>query len=114
MTIGWLCPACTTVLLAAGADLSGLLELPQSLRSLAVGGAAFGDAAVPVLVQVTQLKDLRMHNSQGFTDAGLQQLTDMDLMGLDVYGCALSDTICVHGAVELQWDSYKVSSTLIF
>jgi hypothetical protein len=70
--------------LFSGADLSGLLELPQSLDSICVGGNAFGDAAAPVLAQLTQLNSLSLGYSPGFTDAGLEQLTNLDLGCLSV------------------------------
>ena len=88
-----------------------LLELQQSLRSLSVGGAVFGDAAMPVLVQLTQLDYLCVERSPGFTDAGLQQLTGLDLDRLYVYGCALTDAVCVDDSVHLTWDEDKVSGT---
>jgi hypothetical protein len=89
------------------------MELLQSLHSLSVGGEAFGDAAVPVLTQLTQLEYLGFHMTPGFTDAGLQQLTVLDLGRLYVYGCGLTDAICEkYDALELTWDSAKVSDTL--
>jgi hypothetical protein len=96
---------------AAGADLSGLLELPQRLRSLSVGGQAFGDAAMPVLVHLTQLEYLCVHKAPGFTDTGLQQLTALELDRLYVYGCALTDAVRVNDTVHLTWDEDKVSGT---
>jgi hypothetical protein len=101
-------------LLPAGADVSGLLELPQSFHCLSVGGEAFGDAAVPVLVQLQQLHYLGLHGTPGFTDTGLQQLTDLDLGRLYVDGCGLTDALCEkNAAVDVTWDSEKVRATLL-
>lgn len=41
-----------------GADLSPLLQLQESCTSLHVGGEAFSDASMPVLLQLRQLQDL--------------------------------------------------------
>lgn len=81
----------------SGADLSGLLQLPQSCTTLSVGGAVFDDKAMSVIMQLTQLEVLCVHDSPGFTDAGLEQLTGLDLWRLFVYNSALSDAISQHG-----------------
>lgn len=94
-----------------GADLSHFLQLPESCASLSVGGAAFTDAAVAVLVQLTQLESLRWGSSPGFTDAGLEQLTRLDLESLYVEGCGLSPGITT-GSLYLEWDPYEVSAAL--
>lgn len=67
-----------------GADLSGLLQLPDSCTALSVGGAAFTDAAVPTLVQLTQLKELTWGYFPQLTGTGLAQLTALDLDRLHV------------------------------
>jgi hypothetical protein len=91
----------------------GLLQLPQTLHSVAFGGEAFEDAAMPVLVQLQQLRYIAFHDTPGFTDAGLQQLTGLDLGRLLVCGCGLSDAICKQGdALELKRDPEKVSLIL--
>lgn len=96
---------------AADADLSGLLKLPRSLHSLSVGGKAFGDAAMPVLAQLTQLEDLCVQKAPGFTDAGLQHLTSLELDRLYVSGCALSDAICAKHSIMLHGNAKQVSCT---
>lgn len=70
-----------------GADLSALLQLPDSCTSLVVGGAAFSDAAAVTVAQLTQLKDLRWCYSEQLTDTGLEQLTALDLWFLYVHNC---------------------------
>jgi hypothetical protein len=57
------------------ADLSALLQLPDSCDRLHVAGAAFSDAAAGILAQLTQLDVLTWHTAPTFTDVGLQQLT---------------------------------------
>jgi hypothetical protein len=76
-----------------GADLSVLAQLPASCTSLRVGGAAFTDAAPSVLAQLTNLEYLCWRHSAGFIDAGLEQLTALDLGRLYVYNSGLSDAI---------------------
>lgn len=71
-------------------DWSVLLQLPGSCTQLRLGGAAFTDAAVPVLVQLTQLEDLGIDWSPGFTDAGLEHLVGTNLRELWVQGAGLS------------------------
>ena len=90
--------------------MSGLLELPESLFSLCVGGAAFGDAAAPVLGQLTQLEDLCLSYTPGFTDAGLEQLTGLDLGRLYVYESGLSEAISQEegGLIDLERNIAKV------
>jgi hypothetical protein len=63
--------------LAADVDVDVLLELPSTWRSLAVGGAAFGDRAVPVIAQLTQLTSLQWGGSPGLMAAGLVPLTQL-------------------------------------
>jgi hypothetical protein len=55
------------------ADVSALLQLPQSCTHLGVGGEAFGDVAVPLIAQLTQLKVLSW-SPRKLTAAGAQQL----------------------------------------
>jgi hypothetical protein len=64
-----------TCAVAADADISTLLKLPQQCQHLAVGGQAFGDKAAGVVAQMTQLKSLEWAHSPGLTYAGLAQLT---------------------------------------
>jgi hypothetical protein len=96
--------------LFSGADLSGLLELPQSLSSLCGGGAAFDDEAAAVLGRLTQLKDLCLSWAPGFTDAGLEQLTDLDLARLFVHDAELSEAISPYevGTIDLKFVAAKV------
>lgn len=61
--------------LEPGADVSMLLQLPASCTSLDIGGAAFTDAAAPVLAQLTQLRELAWTDSPGVSDQGIKQLT---------------------------------------
>jgi hypothetical protein len=91
-----------------GADLSGLLQLPESCKTLIVAGAAFADAAVPLVVQLTQLKLLSWSWSRGFTDAGLEQLTALDLTHLDVHICGLSEELAPLGTMELRPSTEQV------
>jgi hypothetical protein len=98
-----------------GADLSVLAQLPDSCASLLLGGAAFTDAAASVLVQLTHLYYLCWSQSLGFTDAGLEQLTALDLGGLYVYDSGLSDAINPGdpGTLNIQWqDMVEVSPGL--
>jgi hypothetical protein len=96
--------------LFSGADLSGLLELPQSLHSLFAEGAAFGDLAAPVLAQLAQLDYLCLSYTPGFTDAGLEQFTDLNLGRLYVYDSGLSDAVSQGegGMIDLKWTPGKV------
>jgi hypothetical protein len=68
---------------------------------------------MPVLVQLQQLRYFEFYVTPGFTDAGLQQLTQLtglDLGHLYVSGCGLTDAICKQGAaLELKLDCDKVS-----
>jgi hypothetical protein len=91
-----------------------MLELPQSLRLLCVGGNAYGDAAAPVLAQLTQLKELYLSYSPGFTDAGLEQLTNLDLAHLSLYGTGLSEAMGQrgYGRLDLKCDSVKVRTLI--
>lgn len=62
-----------------GAELSALLQLPSSCTQLSVGGEAFGDAAVPMIAKLTQLKTLSWCR-KNLTAAGAQQL---EAIGVD-------------------------------
>jgi hypothetical protein len=86
-----------------GADLFGLLQLPDSCTSLLLGGAACADAAASVLVQLTQLDYLCVNKAPRFTDAGLLQLAALDLGRLYVYDAGLTDTISSEGMLEIEW-----------
>jgi Leucine-rich repeat (LRR) protein len=98
-----------------GADLSGLLQLPECCTSLLVGGAGFTDAAVPSVLQLTQLKHLSWSWDDGFTDVGLEQLVGLDLDQLYVLNCGLSVEVHQdkHGddPVDLKSHPKKVSAT---
>jgi hypothetical protein len=100
--------------LFSGADLSGLLELPESLQSLFAEGAAFGDSSAPVLAQLTQLDYLCLSYTPGFTDAGLEQFTDLNLGRLYVYNSGLSDAVSQGegGMIDLKWTPDKVRTLL--
>jgi hypothetical protein len=78
------CPAlrCLSIpgVLAAGADVSALLQLPSTCASLALGGYAVGDEAAGVVAQLTQLTALDWSESPGLTDAGLQLLTALEAL----------------------------------
>jgi hypothetical protein len=93
------------------ADLSVLLQLAESCTSLYFGGAALKDATVPVLVQLTQLKDLALVFVPEFTDAGLEQLTQLQLTTLCVHNCGLSEQICPEdSALQIECDAELVSA----
>jgi hypothetical protein len=79
-----------------GADLSTLLQLPQTCTSLCAGGEAFADDTAPFLVQLTQLRSLTWMESPGLTEAGLRQLVGLDLDSLFVQesGIFCSTTDC--------------------
>jgi hypothetical protein len=64
---------------------------------------------MPVLAQLTQMHYLCVQKSPGLTDAGLQQLTALELDRLYVHGCALTDAVCEDDTVHLKWDADKVS-----
>lgn len=71
------CPALQSVHLGSvlqHGSVPVLLEL-QSCRDLTVEGAAFSDAALAVVTQLTGLSRLMWKKAPGFTDEGLQQLT---------------------------------------
>jgi hypothetical protein len=94
-----------------GSDLSPLLQLPCSCTALDVGGAAFSDAAVPILLQLTQLGELSWSQSTQFTDIGLEQLTRLDLDELEVDRCSLSYEVCPDNSpLEVKWDPVLVSA----
>jgi hypothetical protein len=69
-----------------------------------VGGAAFDDAAASALVQLTHLNYLCLDASPGFTDIGLELLSDLDLGQLFFFNCGLSDAISDEGTLQI-WDS---------
>lgn len=60
-----------------GADVSALLQLPASCTRLVIGGNAFAHSAVPVVLQLTQLRKLRWWDSTPFNDRTLLQLTTL-------------------------------------
>lgn len=76
-----------------GVDWSVMLQLPACCTQLRLKGAAFADAAVPVLAQLTQLADLVINWSPGFSDAGLEQLVGTNLTQLWVQGAGLSSEV---------------------
>jgi hypothetical protein len=92
-----------------GADVSVLLQLPDSCTSLAVGGAAFSDAAAATVVQLTQLKHLSWQHSKQLTDTGLQQLTALDLDSLAAGFNGLS--LELHKALYKSGADSEVSSS---
>jgi hypothetical protein len=55
-----------------------------------VGGAAFEDADVAVVTQLTQLEHLSVSSARKFTDVGLEQLIGLQLRSLSVHSCGLS------------------------
>jgi hypothetical protein len=57
--------------LAAGVDVSALLQLPSTCASLTLGGSDVGDRAAGVVAQLTQLTALEWTESPKLTDAGL-------------------------------------------
>jgi hypothetical protein len=96
-----------------GADLSPLLQLSRSCTILEVGGQAFTDAAVPLLLQLTQLEDLSWNQSPRFTDVGLEQLTRLDLTQLLIGKCGLSYQVCPYNSsLVLKQDPMLVSALL--
>jgi hypothetical protein len=74
-------------------DLTPLLQLPQSVTTLCVGGVAFDDAAATVVAQLTHLGSLGWDVSLGLTDVGLQQLTA--LQGLTYLHMFANDSLSV-------------------
>jgi hypothetical protein len=95
-----------------GVDLSPLLQLPQCCERLMVAGAAFTDAAAPLIAQLTQLEYLVWAHSPGLTDAGLERLVGLELYRLYVYKCGFSEGV-VSGdqdSVELEWSPEMVSA----
>jgi hypothetical protein len=74
-----------------GADLSPLLQLQQSCTSLRVGGKAFSDESVHVLVQLRELQELHWVDSPLLTDLGVEQLTALNLQSLFVRSGRLSE-----------------------
>jgi hypothetical protein len=86
------CPALRclgiTGVLAAGADVSALLQLPSTCASLLLGGSAVGDEAAAEVAQLTQLTALEWSESSSLTDAGLQLLTALQAL----------ETLCVAGS----------------
>jgi hypothetical protein len=96
------------------ANLSVLLQLPASCTLLLVGGAAFDDAAVPMVLLLTQLKHLSWSWSDGFADAGLEQLVGLDLDSFHLLNCGLSKERHPHqiedDPVELQSSPKRVSA----
>lgn len=93
-----------TGVMRPGADVSGLLQLPTSCTTLNIGGAAFTDAAAPVLAQLTHLEYLSWCSSEGLTDAGFEQLTA--LTGVNRYGnCGLSDELFGTGGLQPDADA---------
>lgn len=65
-------------------DVSVLLQLPATCRSLKVGGKPFGDNAAGVIAQLTQLTRLEWIYAPGLT--GLQPLTSLSaLQALRLY-----------------------------
>jgi hypothetical protein len=107
------CPALQSLDIALAvepfANLSGLLQLPQSCTALVVGGAAFADSAAATVKQLTQVQNLCWHRSPRFTDAGLEQLVEMRRLDhLYVDGCGLSDAISDVSVLCLDADERKV------
>lgn len=96
-----------TCVVKPDAELSALLQLPQSCVKLYVAGAAFADAAAGIVAQLTQLDDLRWRTALKFEDVGLQQLTapGLDLTWLKVVDCNTS-----FGTVELEWGDHQGGS----
>jgi hypothetical protein len=92
-----------------GADVSALLQLPSSCTSLKVGGAGFTDEAVPVLLQLTQLKHLGWSLSKSFTDEGLEELIGFAGAELVVFLCGLSEQVC-DDELSLKCDPVLVSA----
>jgi len=79
------CPALQSVHLGSvlePGNVPVLLEL-QGCRDLAVEGAAFCDAALAAVTQLTGLTRLVWKKAPGLTDAGLQQLTTLQVLELE-------------------------------
>lgn len=70
-----------------GTDLSVLLQLHKSCRTLAVAGEAFTDAAGPVLGKLTMLTELTWQDTPRMTDAGEHLTSLTKLRQLDVINC---------------------------
>jgi hypothetical protein len=63
-----------------------------------------------VLARLTQLESLYLGYAPRFTDAGLEQLTGLDLARLCIYVTSLSEAICPACCwnIDLTSDSEKV------
>lgn len=102
-----------------GADLSALLQLPDSCVSLGVGGGAFDDAAAGVVAQMTQLTQLTFMEAPSLTDTGVQQLTALKgLRKLRVLDCEGPDGVlkaagCTDYDLELHWTEAKVGAAAV-
>ena len=103
------CDIHSGLLVYSGTDLSGLLQLPTSLNCLWIGGEAFGDVAAPVLAQLTQL-DSFLSYTPGFTDAGLEQLTNLNVERLCIHCSGFSEAVSpgCFGSIDLTGNSGKV------
>jgi hypothetical protein len=91
------CPALCSLdincVLTADADVSVLLQLRATCSTLKVGGEPFGDSAVRVVVQLTQLTRLQWGLAYDLTDAGLWRLTA--LSGLQSLKMLLNNSLTV-------------------
>jgi hypothetical protein len=106
-----LCGIEITCVLAADVDVSALLQLPATCRSLKVGGQPLGDSAAGVIAQLTQLTDLQWDSAPALTDAGLQLLTA--LRGLQTFQMTgndgLSDAV-VEKVGDIMADALELTS----
>jgi hypothetical protein len=101
------CPALfcldLTRVLAADADVSSLLKLPQQCQHLGVGGQVFGDEAAGLVAQLTQLQQLFWTGSPGLTNAGVAKLTALHMLyTLIIADMNLSDDDHVLESVSLK------------
>jgi hypothetical protein len=94
---------------AGDADVSPLLQLPATCRSLKVGGHPFGDRAAGVIGQLTQLTHLEWSCAPGLTDAGLLSLTA--LYGLQSFlMCENNNLTVVPKEGGVMYDEFQVTT----
>jgi hypothetical protein len=108
------CPALRhldiTGVLAAGVDVSALLQLPSTCASLKLGGRGVGDEAAGVVAQLTQLTALEWSKCPALTAVGLQLLTA--LQALETFCMRDLDSFCSCVVPTEVFDTYGRSHVL--
>lgn len=99
------------------ADISPLLQLPQSCSNLIVGGyQAFDNSAACVVAQLTQLTSLEWHNAVFFTALGWEQLTvlrGLQRLAIGGYGLECVEIDCARDKVSVggsYWCCFRISA----